>query len=138
MCRFHIWNNIFLMFKIKCEKRTLQLELAKWRKKTLYGYFFKCSFIKRVWSVIFKLNEVTLSNFVKFRFQRMTLKIERVFEEINNISSQNLAKRAMHLLTKKDHNKWKISYIRKKYILNKIISLYTINILCVVIEIYAT
>jgi len=46
----------------------------------------------------------------------MTLKIEGVFEKINNILSQKLAKRAMSLLTKKDHNKCKISYMRKKSI----------------------
>ena len=34
----------------------------------------------RVSSVLFELDEVCISNFVKFRFQRMTLKIERVFE----------------------------------------------------------
>ena len=82
--------------------------------KTLFVYFFKCSFIKRVGSVIFELDEVSISNFVKFRFQRMTLKIEGVFEKINNILSQKLAKRAMNLLTKKDPDKCKISYMRKK------------------------
>jgi hypothetical protein len=40
----------------------------------------------------------------------MTLKIELIFEKINKILSQKLAKRAMNLLTKKDHNKCKISY----------------------------
>ena len=44
-------------------------------------YFFKCSFIKRVWSVIFELDEVSISNMVKFLFQRITLKIEGVFRE---------------------------------------------------------
>ena len=42
----------------------------------------------------------------------MTLKIEGVFEKINN----KLVKRAMNLLTKKDHNKCEISYMRKKSI----------------------
>ena len=82
--------------------------------KTLSVYFFKCSFIKEVWSVIFELDEVSISNFVKLRCQRMTFKIKGVFEQINNILSQKLAERAMNLLTKKDHNKCKISYMRKK------------------------
>ena len=82
--------------------------------KTLCVCFYKCSFIKRVGSVIFELDEVSISKVVKFRFQHMTLKIERVFEKINNIFSQKLAKRAMNLVTKKDHNKCKISYMRKK------------------------
>ena len=90
-----------------------------------------------VWSVIFELNEDSISNFVKFRFQSMTLKIERVFEKINEIKSQKLAKTAMNLVTKKDQNKYKISYMRKSQFFCKIISLYTINKLCVLIEIYA-
>ena len=95
--------------------------------------------MKRVWSVIIELDEVSISSFVNFWFQRMTLKFEGVFENINNILSQKLAKRDMKLLTKKDHNKCKISYIRKKVIFFcKIISLYTITNLCVVIEIYAS
>ena len=52
-----------------------------------------------------------------------------------NILSKKLAKRAMNLLTKKDHNKSKISYMRKSQLFCKILSLYTINNLCVVIEI---
>ena len=101
MCIFHIWNNIFLMFKIKCEKNDFTVGDSKKKIKTLFVYFFKCLFIKRVWSVIFELDEATLSNFVKFRFQRITLKIEQVFGKINNIPSQKLAKMAMKLVIKK-------------------------------------
>ena len=79
-----------------------------------------------------------MSNFVKFEFLSMTLKIERLFEKTNKILMQKLAKKAMNLVSKKDHNQCKISYMRKKYIFGKIKSLYTINNLCVVIEIIAT
>ena len=65
----------------------------------------------------------------------MTLKIKGVFEKINYILSQKLAKKAMNLLTKKDHSKCKISYMRKSNFFCKIITLYTINNICVVIEI---
>ena len=83
--------------------------------------------------------DLNISNFVKFRFQQMTLKIERVFEKIYNFVRQKLVKRAMNLVTKKSHNKCKISYIRKKFtFFCKIISLCTINNLRVVIEIYAS
>ena len=41
----------------------------------------------------------------------------------------------MNLVSKKDHNQCKISYMRKKYIVCKIKSLYTKNNICVVIEI---
>ena len=82
----------------------------------MFVCFFKCSFVLRVGAVIFELDEVSMSNFVKFEFLSMTLKIERVFEKTNTILSQKLAKRAMNLVTKKDHNQCKISYMRKKYI----------------------
>ena len=78
-------------------------------------FSFKCLFIKSVWSVIFEINEISISNLVKFRFQRMTFKIEWVFEKINYILSLKQAKRAMNLVTKKDHNNCKISYMRKKF-----------------------
>ena len=68
----------------------------------MFVRFFKCSFVLRVGAVIFELDEVSISNFGKFQFLSMTLKIERVFEKTNKILSQKLAKRAMNLVTKKD------------------------------------
>ena len=70
----------------------------------------------RVGAVIFELDKVSMSNFVKFEFLAMTLKIERVFEKTNIILSQKLSKLAMNLVSKKDHNQCKISYMRKKYL----------------------
>ena len=84
--------------------------------KTWFVRFFKCSFVLRVGAVIFELDKVSMSNFVKFEFLSMTLKIERVFEKTNIILSQKLSKWAMNLVSKKDHNQCKISYMRKKYI----------------------
>jgi hypothetical protein len=49
--------------------------------KTWFVCFFKCSFVLRVGAVIFELDKVTMSNFVKFEYMSMTLKIERVFEK---------------------------------------------------------
>ena len=57
---------------------------------------------------------------------------------MNIILIQKLAKRAMNLVSKKDHNQCKISYMRKNTIFCKIKSFYTINNLCVVIEIIAS
>ena len=105
--------------------------------KTWFVRFFKCSFVLRVGAVIFELDKASMSNFVKFKFLSMTLKIERVFEKTNIILSQKLAKMAMYLVSKKVHNQCKTSYTRKKYIFCKNKSLYTINNLCVVIEIIA-
>ena len=84
--------------------------------KTWFVSFFKCSFVLRVGAVIFELDIVSMSNFVKFEFQGMILKIEGVFEKTNIILSQKLAKWAMNLVSKKDHKQCKISYMRKKYI----------------------
>ena len=81
--------------------------------KTLFVRFFKCSFVLRVGAVIFELDKVSMSNFVKFKLLGMTLKIERVFEKTNIILSQKLSKRAMNLVSKKDHNQCTISYMRK-------------------------
>ena len=61
-----------------------------------------------------------ISNFVKFQFQRMTLKIEQVIEKITKFWVKNWPKRAMNLVTKKDHNKCKSSYTRKKFFFCKI------------------
>ena len=49
--------------------------------KTWFGRFFKCSFVLRVGAVIFKLDRVSMSSFVKFKFLGMTLKIDRAFEK---------------------------------------------------------
>ena len=83
--------------------------------KTWFVCFCKCSFVLRVCAVIFKLDKVSMSNFIKFEFWSMTLKIGTVFEEIFFLKNQKLAKRAMILVSKKDHNQCKNSYMRKKY-----------------------
>ena len=69
--------------------------------KTWFVRFFKCSFVLRVGAVIFELDKVSMSNFVKFEFLGMTLKIERVFEKMNIILSQKLSKWAMNLVRKR-------------------------------------
>ena len=69
-----------------------------------------------VGAVIFKLDKVKMSNFVKLEFLSKTLKIEKVFEKTNKILSKKRAKRAVNLVSKMDHNQCQISYMRKKYI----------------------
>ena len=49
--------------------------------KAWFVRFFKCSFVLRVGAVIFELDKVSMSNFVKFEFRSMTLKIEKVFQK---------------------------------------------------------
>ena len=104
--------------------------------KTWVARFFKCSFVLKVGTAIFELDNVSMSNFVKFEFWSMTFKIERVFKKRNKMLSHKLAKRAMNLVSKKEH---KNAYMRKKCIFFcKIKSLYTIINLCVVIKIIAS
>ena len=74
--------------------------------KTWFVGFFKCSFVLRVGAVIFELDKVSMPNFDKFEFLSMILKI----------FSPKLAKRAMNLVSKKDHNQCQIFYMRKKNI----------------------
>ena len=70
-----------MIFKIKCEKNDFLVGVSKMKIKTWFVRFFKCSFVLRVGAVIFELNKVSMSNFVKFKFLRMTLKIRRVLEK---------------------------------------------------------
>ena len=72
--------------------------------KTWFVHFFKCSFLLRVGAVIFELDKDSMSNFVKFEFQGMILKIEGVFEKTNIILIKKRAKIVMNLVRKKDHN----------------------------------
>ena len=60
--------------------------------KTWFIRFFKCSFVLRVVAVIFELAKVGMSNFVKFKFRSMTLKIEGVFEKTNKFFVKNWPK----------------------------------------------
>ena len=71
--------------------------------KTWFVCFFKC-FILRLGAVIFVLDKVTMSNLVKFESLNMTLDIESVFKKTNIILIKKLAKMAMNLVSKKEHN----------------------------------
>ena len=62
------------------------------KTKTWLVCFFNCSFVLRVGAVIFELDKVSMSNFGKFEFLSMTLKIVRVFEKTNIILNKKLAK----------------------------------------------
>ena len=59
---------------------------------SLFVCFYKRSYVLRVVAVIFELDKISMSNFVKFKFRSMTLKIERVFEKTNQTLSQNCPK----------------------------------------------
>ena len=83
--------------------------------KHAFVRFFKCSFVFRVGAVIFELDKVSMSNFVRFKFRSLTLKIERVFEKTNIILSQKLANRPINLESKKGHNQCK-NFIHKEKI----------------------
>ena len=54
--------------------------------KTFFVCFFKCSLNFIAQALQSELNKVSLSNFVKFRLQSMTSKIERAFEKTTTFS----------------------------------------------------
>ena len=68
------------------------MTLSKMKIKTGVCSIFKCSFALRVGAVIFELDEVSMSNFVMFKFLSMTSKIEGVLEKMNKIVSPNWPK----------------------------------------------
>ena len=55
--------------------------------KNMFFFLFQMHICLWIDAVIFELDKVSMSNFVKFEFLRMTLKIERVFEKTNKILS---------------------------------------------------
>ena len=58
-------------------KNDFTVWVSKIKIKTLFVVFFKCSQIKRVWSVIFELDEVSVSNFgVIFFIGKMDPKLQ--------------------------------------------------------------
>ena len=54
---------------------------SKIKIKTCVCLFFQMLICFRVGAVIFELDEASISSFVEFRLQSMTLKIEHMFEE---------------------------------------------------------
>ena len=56
--QYKVWKNDFTVW------------VSKMKIKTLFVVFFKCSQIKMVWSVIFELDEVSVSNFGVIFFYR--------------------------------------------------------------------
>ena len=106
------------------------------KTKTFFCSFFKYSFIRRVGAVIFELNEVSISNFVRFQLQSMSSKIERAFEKITKLSIKIGPKRTIVRQLKRTINQCKVPYMRKKHIFCKNVSLCTINNLSVALEIF--
>ena len=75
----------FLCLRKSANKKTLKLELEKWRLNILVC-FFKCLLNFRTHALKLELNKVSISNFAKFRLQSMSSKIERAFEKTTTFS----------------------------------------------------
>ena len=82
-----------LGYEIFKKKLKRKLKLAKWRKKHGLFVFFQCLLNFRDHALQSELNKVSVSNFVKFRLQSISFKIEREFEKTNKIFHPNRAKK---------------------------------------------
>ena len=67
------------------KKVTIKLEFEKFRQN-IFCPFFKCSLNFRDHALQLELTKVILSNFVKFRLQSMSFKIERACEKRTTFS----------------------------------------------------
>ena len=109
------------------------------RKKNWVFIFLNAHSLRGFDPSYLNLMKLAYQTLLSSDFSAQPWKWSEYLKKINNIVSQKLAKRAMHLVTKKDHTKCKISYMTKKsQFFCKILSLYRINNFCVVIEIYAS
>ena len=70
-----------MKLKRKCEKSVVQVGVGKMKTKNIFCPFFKYSLNFRANALQSELNKVSISNFVKFRMQSMSSKIERAFEK---------------------------------------------------------
>ena len=65
----------------KCGKNDVKVGVGKMKIKTWFICFFKCSLNFRAHVLPSELSKVSISNFLKFRLQSMSSKIERAFEK---------------------------------------------------------
>ena len=106
----------------------LKLETAKWRQKHLMLFFFQCSLNFWAHALQSEFNKVSISNFVKFRLQSMSSKIERAFEKTTKLSIKIMLKRALIRQLKRTINQCKIFFKMKKYTFFVRIYCYTLKI----------
>ena len=97
-------------------KNDPKVRIGKMKTKTWFLCFFKCLLHFRADALQSELNKVSISNFVKFRLQRMNSKIERAFEKTNQNFHQNRAIKDIYKVSKRTINQCKIPHMRKKHI----------------------
>ena len=104
--------------------------------KNIFCCFFKCSLNFRAHALQSELNKVSISNFVKFRLQSMSSKIERAFKKTTKFSIKIRLKRTLIRQLKRTINQCKISCMWKKRIFFcKNVLLYTLINISMVLEI---
>ena len=103
--------------------------------KNIFCCFFKCSLNFRAHALQLELNKVSGSNFVKFRLQNMSSKIEQAFEKTTKFSIKIRLKRTLIRQLKRTINQCKISYMRKNIFFCKNVLLYSITNISMVLEI---
>ena len=77
-------------------KNDPKVEIGKIKTNTWFVCFLKCMLNYRAHALQSKLNKVSISNFVLFRLQSMSFKIEQAFEKTNQIFHQKRAKKDIY------------------------------------------
>ena len=80
--------------KNKVQKNYPKVRIGKMKTKTCFS--FKRSLNFRAHALQSKLNKVSIPNFVKFRLQSLSAKIERAFEKTNKIFHLNRANKDIY------------------------------------------
>ena len=74
-------------------KHDPKVGIGNMKAKTWFVCFFKYSLNFKAHALQLELNKVSISNFVKFRLQSISLKIEQAFEKTKYKIYQNRAKK---------------------------------------------
>ena len=98
----------------KCRKNYVNFGVGKIKIKTWFVCFFKCLLNFRAHALQSELSKFSIFNFVEFRLQSMSSKIEIAFKKPNIIFNQNRAKKDIFKATKRTKNQCKKIFMRKK------------------------
>ena len=104
---------IFFFLKKKVQKNHGKDGVGKMKKKTYFVVLSKARSILELMLCNRNLTKRSISNFVKFRLQSISSKIERAFEKTTKFSIKIRLKRTLIRQLKRTINQCKISYMRQ-------------------------
>ena len=105
------------------------------KTNTLFVLFFKCLLNSRAHALQSQLNKVSISNFVRFKLQSMSSKIERALEKRTKLSIKIRLKRTLTKQLKRTINQCENISMSKDTFFWRNVMLYTINNISLVLEI---